>query len=164
MTSGRGERLSKGFASGGRKPSGRSASSSTRCCTPMVIFLPQTGQRPPYAAVWDGVRRHPQADARPGGIFLLREKTPLSRQTLRQSGSPWPARVGKIGIQQIGFPSYFRWGMGVGIGNKSKPVQCGDPPVHGRVGGKGRSPRHGCIRKDRRNTLPPCQNRKRRRT
>ena len=44
--------------------------------------------------------------------------------------------VGKIGIQQIGFPSYFSRRMGVGIGNKSKPVQCGDPPVHGRVGGK----------------------------
>ena len=60
ITSGRGARLSKGLAPWGRKPSGRSASSSTRCSTPMVSFFPHTGHRPPRAAVSLGVRQTPQ--------------------------------------------------------------------------------------------------------
>ena len=60
IASGRGARLSNGLAFSGRKPSGRSASSSTRCSTPMVSFLPHTGHTPPRAAVSAGVRHTPQ--------------------------------------------------------------------------------------------------------
>ena len=47
ITSGRGARLSNGFAPGARASSSRSASCSTRCCTPMVSLRPQTGHIPP---------------------------------------------------------------------------------------------------------------------
>ena len=56
IVSGSGMILSKSFASFGLNPSGRSASSSTRCSTPTVIRRPQTGQTPPAAAVSAGVR------------------------------------------------------------------------------------------------------------
>ncbi len=59
MTSGSGARLSKGLAPSGRKPAGRSASSSTRCSTPMVSFFPHTGHRPFRSAVSTGVRQTP---------------------------------------------------------------------------------------------------------
>ena len=50
-SSSRGSRLRHPAACGGRAPAGRSARSSTRCSTPMVSRLPQTGQRSPAAGL-----------------------------------------------------------------------------------------------------------------
>ena len=55
--SGSGTRLSNGFAFSLIYPSARSESSSTRWDTPIVIFLPHTGQIPLYFSVSDGVRQ-----------------------------------------------------------------------------------------------------------
>ena len=41
-------------------PSGLSASSNTRCCTPTVSLFPHTGQSPPSRSASAGVRRTPQ--------------------------------------------------------------------------------------------------------
>ena len=57
ITSGSGTRLSNAFAPSRTYPSGRSASSSTRCDTPIVILRPHTGHTPLYFIVSEGVRQ-----------------------------------------------------------------------------------------------------------
>ncbi len=58
------------------------------------------------------------------------------------TGFPPPAngldqrRIGIGDLQQIGLPPQLGRGVGVGIGQEGQPVQSGNPPVHGRVGGK----------------------------
>ena len=46
---------------GGGQPSGRSASNSARCLTPMVSLRPQAGQRPSRRIVSEGSRQTAQA-------------------------------------------------------------------------------------------------------
>ena len=61
-TSGSGIRLSNGLPlAGGGQPSGRSASNSARCLTPMVSLRPQAGQRPSRRIVSEGSRQTAQA-------------------------------------------------------------------------------------------------------
>ena len=90
IASGRGARLSNGLAFSGRKPTGRSASSSTRCSTPMVSFLPHTGHRPPRAAVSTGVRHTPQLRW-PSRWYL-----PSSGKNSIVPKKPSPVRIARI--------------------------------------------------------------------
>ena len=59
-SSGKGTRLSNGFAPSGRAPSGRRASASTRCKTPMVSRRPHTGHTSPNLRASLGSRQTPQ--------------------------------------------------------------------------------------------------------
>ena len=77
----------RGLASSGRKPAGRSASSSTRCSTPMVSFFPHTGHSPPRSAVSAGVRHTPQFRCPSRWYF------PSSGKNSRVPRSPSPVRI-----------------------------------------------------------------------
>ncbi len=59
--SGSGTNEANPAAPSSRYPSGRSASASTRCCTPIVGFFPQAGHLPPASRVSSGVIRTSQA-------------------------------------------------------------------------------------------------------
>ena len=71
-------------------------------------------------------------------LALLREKLHRAVKALSGPDGRRQFRVGKARIQQVRFPPQLCGGMGVGVGHQGQAIQGGNPPVHGRIGGKSR--------------------------
>ena len=67
---------------------------------------------------------------------LLREKFHRAAESIPGADGPDQLRIGQSRIQQVRLPAQLAGGVGVGVGDQSEPVQGGEPPVHGRVGGE----------------------------
>ena len=160
-----GARLSKGLASSGRKPAGRSASSSTRCSTPMVSFFPHTGHSPPRSAVSAGVR-HPLQFRCPSRWYF-----PSSGKNSRVPRSPSPVRdsldqlrIGEAGVQQVGLPAQPGGGGASEWDRRLSRSSADTPPVHGRVRGQSGLHSVDLVRQVPKALPRRCQSRRRHRT
>ena len=126
------------------RPSGRSASSSTRCITPTVTGLPQTGQTPSWARVVGGSQTMPQARW-PSKWYLpssgknsMVPRKPRRRVSRRGGGRVSARRTvaAYAGSQSNRFasrPSFSRR-VRVGVGDQGVAVERRHAPVHRRVG------------------------------
>ena len=129
----------------GHSPRRRSASCSTRCCTPMVSLLPADGAYPAVAALpLRDSGRDCSSGGRRSGIFPLLGRTRWSPQ----GPSPVCRALGKGGVgerhvQQVGLPAQLGRGMRVGIGDEhgNRPAQKAASswagPKKGRFPGRG---------------------------
>ena len=124
-------------APAGAYPGARSASASTRCSTPTVTGLPQTGQRPSRARVSAGSSRTSQVRC-PSRWYL-----PSSGKNSIVPSSPTPVSsaaahplVRQVAGQHRRLPAQRRRRVRVGVGDQPVAVQRGDPVVHRRVGGQ----------------------------
>ena len=69
-------------------------------------------------------------------LALLRKKLDGTLEALPRFQGFFQRGIIQIARQQIRFPAQLLRGMGVGIGHQQMPVQGGEQPVHGRVGGQ----------------------------
>ena len=123
---------------GGRLRGGRPVS-STRCITPTVTSLPQTGQMPPCASVVGGSQAMPQARwpsrwylPSSGKNSIVPQDTPCgspaSGAALEKGG------VGQLGVEKGRLARQLLGRVRVGVGDQRVAVQVRHAPVHRRIG------------------------------
>ncbi len=67
---------------------------------------------------------------------LFGEKLNGAKKALAGLDGSGQALIGEPALQEVGLPAQPSGGVGVRVGDKGVPVQSGEPPVHGRIGGK----------------------------